>query len=279
MWTLQVYSILNLAFWLALAAVVITRYQPDDLRTWLSYLAILWSAGVLHSMDRSLTDLPAATLGLAAVCIGQSRGRWLMALSALFKETSLLSFVAVSGWNPAASPRKWLGSLLPMLLMALPLAVWMGWVYLRFGQTSTAELGNFAWPGVALWDKLSTATGQLSGLNDLGLAVITFRILEVVAPVSLLVQSVYMLSRPDPRSALWLYGVGFAMLLWVIGAPVWAGQQAYTRALLPLTLSFNLLLLERRPASFYYWLVLGNIGLCGMVLKIPYDALTQALAR
>jgi hypothetical protein len=91
------------------------------------------------------------------------------------------------------------------------------------------------------------------------------------------VQSLYLLVRPDPRSTLWLYGIGFAVLFWLIGPPVWAEQGAYTRVLLPLTLSFNLLLLERRPTGFPYWFTAGNIGLCSMTLKISFDALMKAV--
>ena len=277
LWTLQIYAVLNLTFWLMLAILLVARYPPDQPRHWLVHIALLWSAGVLHSMDRSLTDLPAATLGLLAVYFGQRGGRWLMALSALVKETSLLSFVAVAGWRPVANPRIWWRSLGVLLLMTLPLLIWIGWVYLRFGQISSGQSRMFAWPGIALWNKLSTAANQLSGLTDMGLPLASFRVLDLVAPLSLLVQSLYLMSRPEPRSALWLYGIGFAVLFWLIGPPVWAGQQAYARVLLPLTLSFNLLLLERRSPDFAYWFVLGNIGLCGMALKIPYDALMKVV--
>lgn len=277
LWTLQIYSVLNLLFWLMLAVLLTSRYPPDRPQHWLMYVAVLWSAGVLHSMDRSLTDLPAATLGLLAVCIGQRGGRWLMAVSALLRDTTLLSFIAVSGWQPVANPRIWLRSLGMMLLMTLPLLLWTGWVYLRFGQISVGQSRMFAWPGVALWDKLTALASQLSGWTDLGLPQFSFWLLELLAPLSLLVQSIYLLSRPEPRSALWLYGIGFAVLLWMLGPPIWVAQTAYTRALLPLTLSFNLLLLERRPATFGYWFVLGNMGLCGMALKIPYVALMKVV--
>jgi hypothetical protein len=275
--TLQIYSVSNLLFWLMLAVLLVTRYPPDRLQHWLVYFALLWSTGVFYSMDRSVTDLPAATLGLLAICFGQRGGRWLMALSALTKETSLLSFIAVSGWRPVANPRVWWRSFGVLLLMTLPLLLWIGWVYLRFGQISSGQSGNFAWPGVALWSKLSTATSQLSGQSGPGLPLAGFRALELVAPLSLLVQSLYLLVRPDPRSTLWLYGIGFAVLFWLIGPPVWAEQGAYTRVLLPLTLSFNLLLLERRPTGFPYWFTAGNIGLCSMTLKISFDALMKAV--
>jgi hypothetical protein len=276
-WTVHAYSVLNLLFWLILAVLLITLYPPDQPRHWMVYVSLLWSAGVLHSMDRSLTDLPAATLGLLAIYAGQRGGRWAMAMSALVKETATLSFIAVSGWQPVTNRRIWVRSLGVMLLMALPLFLWSSWVYLRFDQTSPLEAGNFGWPGVALWNKLAAEAAQLSSLTNLDLPHASFRLLEIIAPLSLLVQSVYLLSRPEPRSRLWLFGIGFAILLWLLGPLVLAGQQAYTRALLPLTLSFNLLLLERRPAGYGYWFVAGNIGLCGMALKIPYDALIKVV--
>jgi len=273
--TLQIYSILNLLFWLMLATLLTSRYPPDRLRHWLMYIAVLWSAGALHSMDRALTDLPAATLGLLAISIGPRGGRWLMALSALFRDTALLNFIAVSGWQPVANPRIWLRSLGMMLLMTLPLLLWAGWIYLRFGHISSGQSRMFAWPGLALWGKVSTSASQLFALADLSLAQVSFRALDLLATLSLLAQSLYLLTRPEPRSSLWLYGIGFAVLLWMLGPPVWTEQAGYTRVLLPLTLSFNLLLLERRPTAFGYWFVLGNVGLCGMALKIPHDALMK----
>jgi hypothetical protein len=275
LWALQIFSVLNLLFWLILAVLLLRRYPPDQSRHWLVYIATLWGAGSLWSMERALTDLPAATLGLLAVSIGTRRGRWVMAGSALFKETSLLSFAAVSGWKPAGPPQAWMRSLLTMALMTLPLLLWSLWVYWRFGGIATGQARMFSWPGLALWSKLADAWGQLSGPARLGLPHASICVLELLAPLSLLVQSLYLLARPDLRSPIWLYGIGFALLLWVIGSPVWAEQQAYTRALLPLTLSFNLLLLERRQTEFAWWFVPGNIGLIGMVLKILYDALAE----
>jgi hypothetical protein len=273
--TLHIFSILNLLFWLMLAVLLLKRYPPDQLRHWLVCLAILWGAGTLHSMERSLTDLPAASLGLLAVFVGQRGGRWVMAASALVKETSVLSFIAASGWQPAANPRIWLRSIMTMTLMILPLLLWIGWVHWRFGEVSTGQARNFSWPAVAVWAKLGETWTHLSNLTQLDLPNASYRVLELLAPLSLLVQSLYLLLRPAPRAAIWLYGIGFAVLFWVIGSPIWAEQQAYTRTLLPLTFAFNLLLLERKQARFAWWFVLGNIGLCGMALKIPYHALTK----
>ena len=182
---------------------------------------MLWSAGVLYSMDRAVTDLPAASLGLVAIHIGQRGGRWLMTVSSLIRETSLLSFLAVSGWRPVAKPRVWLRSIGTILLMSLPLLMWSGWVYLRFGQNPASETEIFSWPGVALWDKITGATIQLSSCTVLQISMATYQVLELAAPISLLVQSLYLLSRPKPSSTLWLYGIGFAVLFWFIGPPVW----------------------------------------------------------
>jgi hypothetical protein len=277
-WTLQAFSLLNLLFWLMLAVLLITRYPPVQCRHWLVCLAMLWGAGTLWSMERALTDLPAATLSLLAVLIGKRSGRWVMAASALFKETSLLSFAAVTDWRPSGPPQAWVRSLLIMTLMTLPLLLWMGWVYWRFGGIATGQAANFSLPGAGIWSKVADASVQLVGLTQRDLLQAGFRVLELLAPLSLVVQSAYLILRPKPSSPIWLYGIGFAVLLWVISPPVWLGQLAYTRVLLPLTFSFNLLLLERKQAGFAWWFALGNIGLCGMVLRIANDAVTKIAA-
>ncbi len=95
-WILQVYSLLNVVFWLLLLAVLgrlIGFQRPRDL---LLVIALLWSTGTLTSIERALTDLPAAVLGILAVCYSRTwvGSAFLLGSAALFRETSALSFAA-----------------------------------------------------------------------------------------------------------------------------------------------------------------------------------------
>ena len=70
---LQIYALLNVAFWLLLLAAImrfIGYTRPRDL---LLAAALLWTTGTLTSVARALTDLPAVVLGVLAI---YSSRRW-----------------------------------------------------------------------------------------------------------------------------------------------------------------------------------------------------------
>ena len=68
-WILQVYSLLNVVFWLLLLAVLGRCFGFQRPRDILLAIAMLWSTGTLTSIEHSLTDLPAAVLGFLAVFV------------------------------------------------------------------------------------------------------------------------------------------------------------------------------------------------------------------
>ena len=70
-----------------------------------------------------------------------------------------------------------------------------------------------------------------------------------------------LLHRPLWKERWWRLGAPFALLFPLLGAPVLAEQIAYCRALLPLTLGFNLLLLREGWLRAGAWYLLGNIGM------------------
>ena len=64
-WVIHVYALLNTVFWLLLAVCLLrhVRWQLN-LRSLALLVACLWTAGTLVSLERALTDLPAAALGV-----------------------------------------------------------------------------------------------------------------------------------------------------------------------------------------------------------------------
>ena len=57
-------------------------------------------------------------------------------------------------------------------------------------------------------------------------------------------------------------GVAFACLFFCLSDKVYASQVNYTRTVLPMTIAFNLLLLEVRPVPLFVLLFMaGNFGL------------------
>ena len=150
-WIIHTYALLNVAAWLALAVILWRLLDVSDLRGWLAWAGVLFSAGALSSVRLALTDLTALTLIAAALLAAErSRGRIAVAalgLAGLARETSLL---AAAGLVEAPwFSRK---NTLRLVLAAAPLALWLGYVLWRVGPAD-AGWANFTWPGVGLVEK------------------------------------------------------------------------------------------------------------------------------
>ena len=89
------------------------------------------------------------------------------------------------------------------------------------------------------------------------------RLFEVLCPLSLVVQALYLIARPRMNAPAWRFGIAFVLMLIFLSDAVWVKQFAYCRVLLPLTFSFNLLIHEYETGARYATLfALGNQGLC-----------------
>lgn len=261
---LTAYSLLNFFFWGILAWLLVFSYLDRSLRSLTAVLALLWTSGAIVSMDRALTDLPAAVLGLLAVQLAWrgSIASWLMAFSALVKDTSMLSMAAM--W-PRFRRLDWPGRFGLVLVLLLPVAAWAVYVLWQKPTGAAAGVGNFALPGLAWWDKVQAGSALLFDLEPGNGALRNLLYLvELAAPLSLAVQAAYLLVRWRPSEPLWGFGIGFAVLVFLIGPSVWVEFIAYTRVLLPLTIAFNLMLLrDPTQRTFWPWFIAGNAGLIG----------------
>lgn len=264
--TLHLYALANFAFWLALALLLFRFRPPRDWRDAAMIAAMLYTSGTLVSLARALTDLPAATLGVAALLAraGGPAPPWLLGLSALFKETSVLSFGAalVGGTGrPGLLSRH---ALATAATMSLPLMAWLAYVHLALPGGTGLGHGNFDLPLAAFAEKIRNATYGLNMARE-GMW-IAYWLLELLGPFSLAMQALYLFLKPKTADPAWAFGIGFAVLLVFLGDSVWAEQHAYCRVLLPLTLAFNLLVhASERGARFWGWFVAGNLGLTGML--------------
>ena len=264
-WILYVYALLNAGFWLILFAALV-RYtgfhRPRDL---LLAGALLWSTGALVSLTRALTDLPATVLGTLAILFFQSKpvvSAVLLGASGLVKETSILSFPAIP-WDGRFCWKSLKKLILPGLIACLPLALWLAFIQFRIGDGLAAGSGNFNFPFFGIAQKTIASTQELIGQ---GSAWYGRRLFELLCPLSLLIQMLYLAVKPRLSSAVWRFGIGFAVLLALLGASVWAEQNAYSRVLLPLTFSFNLLI-HRHESGWRLglWYLLGNGGMLWML--------------
>ncbi len=255
-WTIQAYAVLNALVWLVFAWRLHRQIGSADWIAYARWIGCVFSMGALESVRQSLVDLPALLLLLLAV-EAHSRSRisksaWWLTLGNLTKETSLLSALALQ-CDSSAGKLPWRRILISLCLSALPLVAWAFYVHHRFPLSPDAtSLGNFTWPVLGLLDHLKTCvtailSGNLDGRYSMGL----------LAAAGLVTQILVLWRTPQPRSAWWRIGAAYSVLFVFLSPWVWSGYWAACRALLPLTVAFNLLL----PAQRNFWplWILGNL--------------------
>jgi hypothetical protein len=247
-WTLQAYALVNLLCWCWLGWLLLDEMDRNSWQGFARWSACMFSMGVLESVRQSLVDLPALLLlvlalrrykasRLGAGCV------WL-ALGNLAKETNLLGSVALAavGLLRPGDRRK---SALCLGGAILPLLLWSFYVHQRLGSgTGGIGLSNFDWPFAGLINQSRQCVqellkGNLDGRFSFGL----------MAIVGLLTQSIVLWRTRDYDSGWWRIGAAYSLLLPFLGLWVWSGYWAACRAVLPLTIAFNL----RLPANRAFW--------------------------
>ena len=273
-WIVHVYSLLNVAAWLGLAAILWRLLAVDSVRGWIPWAGVLFSAGALSCVRLALTDLVALTF-IAAALLTAERGRrgWALgtvAAAGLARETSLLALTGLLE-RPWCSWRN-LGR---AAIGVAPLAGWIMYVNWRVGG-SAGGLYNFTWPLSEFFGKWLALVGALHSEPERLLVWTT-----VLATLGLSVQALYFFIRRDPSDRWWRIGAAYTALMLCLGAPVWAGfPGAATRVLLPLTLAFNVVAARRQAALG--WFVLGNLSVFSGLLtlgSVAHDHREMAAAR
>ncbi len=252
---LQVFSVLNLLFWLLLLFGMVHYLRPSTAREYLCLIAAVLTSGAMFSVARSLTDLPAATLAFYSAAFSGSAATAMMALALLTKETYLLSLPRLL--EPVDRDRRAIGVMAARLAVAvLPLAVWYTYTHLHFGFRKF-DAPNTSWPGAGLVDYLGRAWRHWYPDRIFSPRLSQ----ELLAPLSLLVQIGYLLWRRDYRSPYWRMGIGFAIGFLVLSPDVFIDQYSFTRDVIPLTLAFNIGLMREEGTGFLWWFLAGNVGL------------------
>lgn len=269
-WILQVYALLNFAFWLGLLALLLHRFDLHRPRTKLMVAAILLSSGALISIDRALIDLPALFFSLLPVLLSMSwaGAALLFAFAILTKETAALGAPTLL-WIYKAPYARLLRTAL--IIGLIPLC-WYIYVLQISGLPKSQTATNLLLPFEAFIAKFGAAGLHLQAIISTGrprLDALSQALFELLAPVSFLVQAAYFFVRYSLRDKYWLFGIGFALLFCLLGAPIWFEQAGYTRILLPLTAAFNLLIHQReRHGAYLIWWITGNLGMFGMLIYI-----------
>ena len=256
--TLQAYALLNVACWFALGWLLLRQIGNRDWIAFARWTGCMFSLGVLDSVRQSLVDLPALLLVVLAVRSSERPNNpgstlWL-ALGNLAKETNLLSTVALHA-DKLLSRAHRRHALLSLAVAALPIALWSLYVHTRLaGAGDGHAAGNFTWPlmGILIQAKVSLRE-VLHGNLDSRYA---FCLLGIAG---LSVQVFFLWRTPQFTSPWWRIGAVFSVLFLFLGSWVWSGYWAVCRAVLPMTIAYNLLL----PASRRFWpmWIAGNLTL------------------
>jgi len=144
---------------------------------------------------------------------------------------------------------------LTLVVCAIPLSAWSLYVQYRFPVNGSGNgLGNVTWPLFGLLDHLKTClnglrSGNFDGRYSMGL----LAVLGFTVQISVL----WRVRRLD--SPWWRIGAIYSLLFLILSPWVWTGYWAACRALLPMTVAFNLLLPGQR--NFRPLWVLGNLTL------------------
>jgi hypothetical protein len=249
---LNAFALLNVVCWF-MFAWLLWREIADASRFGVArWLACVLSLGVLDSVRQSLVDLPALLLLLWAVQqtrrVGPARSATTLALANLTKETSLLASLALLGW-PRPNGRR----LIALAACAIPLAIWVAYVAQRFPAAPvTTGSGNFTWPFLgAAAQFVVSAREVFAGNLD------SRHLFALFGILGLTLQAVVLWQQRAVSDPWWRIGAAYGVLLLFLGSWVWSGYWAACRAVLPLTIAFNLLLPTGR--TFWPLLILGNL--------------------
>jgi len=257
-YVLHAYALINVATWLWLAWLLLRWLPPGSAATTAAWLACMLAHGQMASMARALADGPSVLLIALGVAAVHANRQWLAAtilgVSGLTRETNLLAGAVLLPAGTAPALR--LGAVaMRALILAAPLVLWIGYLVSLRLPPEAAGTGNFAPPLVAYVDDWMASVDEArryASEFDAWLAVLTI--------TALTTQAIALLWWRAWRDPWWRVGVGYALLMLVLGPAIWDGQPAaVTRVVLPMTVAFNVLL----PRGRWFWplWILGNANL------------------
>lgn len=261
-WTLQAYALVNVLCWFTLGWLLYRHIGGQDWLSHARWFGCMFSLGVLDSVRQSLVDLPALLLLVLAVTSCSPartiRSTFWLALGNLTKETGLLGTLALTG---GMRPFRWKSVAFSLAASVLPLALWSLYVQRHFASSSGSDgLGNFTWPLLGLVEQCRDSVHEmLLGNFDSRYS------FSLVAILGLFTQSWVLWRHRQLDSPWWRVGAAYSILLLFLSSWVWSGYWAACRAVLPMTIAFNLLL----PANRYFWplWILGNLTLLHAVWR------------
>jgi hypothetical protein len=255
---LQVFAVQNIIAWLLLAWVLLRWFPPTGPGNLVRWAGTMFAWGMTLSVSEALMDGPSLLLIACGVTLAEQGRRWssacVLGIAGLGRETNLLAGLAHLpgrdwGW------RETLRSAGRGVVIVAPLALWVACLWYVFREPSNTGLRNFAPPFSAGWKKWSDTLRefQANGWDS------TAR-WSLLMMISLSVQFLVIVLRPQWTSPWWRIGAAYALLMIFLGSAVWDGfPGAAARVLVPMTLAFNVVVPRGR---WWWWLVLllGNLS-------------------
>jgi len=252
-WILQAYALSNLFFWYLLIFGMLHYLRPAARRDYLCVLGACLSSGVLFSLRYAFVDLPAATLCFFGALLAEEFAVGAVVAAVLTKETYILQLFEIrsgTGRGQRLGPR-----VAKYAWVVLPALLWQLYVHLTFGFAQPGR-ANFSWPFsgylAAMLEAIKTLSHKHISSNS---------ITSLLAPVSLLVQGFYLFWAPRSASPYRRTGMAFALSSIFLSSDVFVEQKSYCRDLIPVSLAFNIALMQIKPRRFIAWFVAGNAGL------------------
>jgi len=252
-WIVQAYALSNLFFWYLLVFGMLHYLRPTLRRDYSCILAACLSSGVMFSLQRALIDLPAATLCFFGTALANEGAVIAIAAAVLTKETYILQLVEIPSRNQGRSQLA--PNIVRLACILFPLLLWYLYVHLTFGFSQFGRT-NFGWPFSGYF---AAVLGAIKALSQKDIS--PFSITSLLAPVSLLVQGFYLFWAPRSASPYRRTGMAFAAASIFLSADVFVDQVSYCRDMIPVSLAFNIALMQNNPRRFVSWFVTGNIGL------------------
>jgi hypothetical protein len=178
----------------------------------------------------------------------------ILGIAALARETTLFGLTLL---RIPRSPREWLRAAGVIALAIVPLLVWQDYVWSIYRTTSFRNQGLVTTPFAAFLHKWAISVRGV--LRD-GIA--SPHMWALAATLGLTVQAAFVMTRRNYADVWWRVAMPFAILMVVLAWEAWGGfPGAAARALLPMTIAFNVLLRDVPTRRMWLWYVLGNISL------------------
>ena len=247
----QAYALMDVCFWLLLLFGMVHFLRARTAQDFLCIFAAVMTSGAMFSLHRSLVDLPAATLAFYAASLGGSSALAAAVMMLLTKDTYMLALPTLL-WPG----RRGAGQVVARIAVVVtPFFAWYLYAHLRLGFIDK-DLPNTSWPLAGMIDYVRRIWPHWAQKPAS-----SYEIERLLAPFSLLAQTVYLLWRRDTQSAYWRMGIGFAVAYVFLSPDVFVEQLSFTRDVIPLTVAFNIAMMKERSWQFASWFLVGNIGL------------------